>query len=216
MQPEISRRCLSCGAAVRAGARFCPHCGELMDAGAPAAAVAQEAPAPEARDVETPHAVVTTSEAESPSEWTPPTKEYAAFAQSFEGAAPGAQAGETPAGALPQRTESPVPRAEDAPPRADDSSTFSAPSPLESPRPSVADAAEDEAGVEAAAVPGDARGRVARVREGTRARVEKMRDEAIVVLEETPDDSGLRFVLAAAALFVVFLLLLFLSTTVLR
>jgi hypothetical protein len=43
-----------------------------------------------------------------------------------------------------------------------------------------------------------------------------VREEAIVVLEETPDDSGLRFVLAAAALFVVFLLLLFLSITVLR
>jgi hypothetical protein len=43
-----------------------------------------------------------------------------------------------------------------------------------------------------------------------------MRDEAIVVLEEAPDDPGLRFVLAAAALFVVFLVLLFLSTTLLR
>ncbi|HEX8336500.1 MAG TPA: hypothetical protein VF621_07205, partial [Pyrinomonadaceae bacterium] len=63
---------------------------------------------------------------------------------------------------------------------------------------------------------GDLRGRVARVRDGTRARVGRMREEAIVVLEETPDDSGLRFVLAAAALFVLFLVLLFLSTTVLR
>jgi hypothetical protein len=63
---------------------------------------------------------------------------------------------------------------------------------------------------------GDLRGRVARVREGTRVRVGRMREEAIVVLEETPDDSGLRFVLAAAALFVLFLVLLFLSTTVLR
>ena len=57
---------------------------------------------------------------------------------------------------------------------------------------------------------------MARVREAGRARVGRMRDEAIVVLEETPDDSGLRFVLAAAALFGVFLLLLFLSTTLLR
>ncbi len=132
--------------------------------------------------------ILSTREAESPSEWTPPTKEYAAFAQSFEGAAP----------------------------RADDNSTFSVPPSLESPRSYVADATGDEAGVEAAAVPGDVRGRVARVREGTRARVERMREEAIVVLEETPDDAGLRFVVAAAALFVVFLLLLFFSTTVLR
>ncbi|MDT5296458.1 MAG: hypothetical protein QOJ76_3338, partial [Acidobacteriota bacterium] len=59
-------------------------------------------------------------------------------------------------------------------------------------------------------------GRVARVREGTRVRVERMRDEALVALEETPDDSGLRFVVAAAALFLVFLVILFLSTTILR
>src|SRR5947209_9513984 len=30
MLPEISRRCMSCGAAVRAGARFCPQCGKVM------------------------------------------------------------------------------------------------------------------------------------------------------------------------------------------
>src|SRR5437588_3878469 len=30
MLPEISRRCTSCGAAVRAGARFCPQCGNPM------------------------------------------------------------------------------------------------------------------------------------------------------------------------------------------
>ncbi|HYH85115.1 MAG TPA: zinc ribbon domain-containing protein, partial [Pyrinomonadaceae bacterium] len=36
MQPEISRRCLKCGAAVRAGARFCPQCGqEFRGAGQP-------------------------------------------------------------------------------------------------------------------------------------------------------------------------------------
>ena len=53
-------------------------------------------------------------------------------------------------------------------------------------------------------------------RTGTRVRVERMRDEALVVFEEAPDDSGLRFVLTAAALFVVFLVILFLSTTLLR
>src|SRR5205085_8813334 len=87
----------------------------------------------------------------------------------------------------------------------------------ESPRAAPA-ATEAAAAVEAddAGRMGEPRGRVARVREGTRARVGRMREEAIVVLEETPDDSGLRFVLAAAALFILFLVLLFLSTTVLR
>ncbi len=69
----------------------------------------------------------------------------------------------------------------------------------------------------------ESRGRVARVREGTRtrventrARVERVRDDALVALEETPDDSGLRFVLVTVFLFALFLLLLFLSVTVLR
>jgi hypothetical protein len=65
------------------------------------------------------------------------------------------------------------------------------------------------------------RGRVERVREGTRgsrtrARVERVRDDALVALEETPDDSGLRFVLVTVFLFALFLLFLFLSVTVLR
>lgn len=67
------------------------------------------------------------------------------------------------------------------------------------------------------------RGRVARVREGTRARVEhtrarveRVKDDALVALEETPDDSGLRFVVVAVVLFVVSFILLLLSVTVLR
>ncbi|HKG15658.1 MAG TPA: hypothetical protein VKB12_20225, partial [Pyrinomonadaceae bacterium] len=69
----------------------------------------------------------------------------------------------------------------------------------------------------------DRRGRVARVREGTRARVEntrarveRVKGEALVALEETPDDSGLRFVAVAVVLFVLFVLFLLLSVTVLR
>lgn len=201
------------------------------------AAAGQDAAAPETREVETPHAagpareavpppdVVPPRGAEAAREWTPPTREFAAFTQSLEGAAPGAKSGEPPAGARPRPAEPPVPRAEGAPRRADETSSFVAPPPPEVVLPHVAAEAADEAvdegadegaGGEEAGGAGGVRGRVARVREGTRARVERVRDEAIVVLEETPDDSGLRFVLAAAGLFVVFLVLLFLSTTVLR
>jgi hypothetical protein len=127
-------------------------------------------------------------------EWAPPTKEFAAFVQSPGVAearpAPAAQA---PASDVIGEAEPPAPVG------------------VETESPEEAAPAPEEAGRA-----GDLRGRVARVREGTRARVGRMREEAIVVLEETPDDSGLRFVLAAAALFVVFLVLLFLSTTVLR
>jgi hypothetical protein len=50
------------------------------------------------------------------------------------------------------------------------------------------------------------------VKENIMPRVERIRDEALFVLEETPDDAGLRFVVIAVVLFLLFLLLLFLST----
>ncbi len=199
--PEISRRCLTCGAAVRAGSRFCPQCGSALEA--------EAAPgAPEEREAEAARASVPTTGEWSPQEqvappakdWTPPTKEFAAFEHST--GAPEPQA------AAPAHTPV-VPASSDR--EAEPQSPFvSAPESREEDALVAAAAAEEEARA------GDLRGRVARVREGTRARVGRMREEAIVVLEETPDDSGLRFVLAAAALFVVFIVLLFLSTTVFR
>src|ERR1043165_9143460 len=63
--PEISRRCLSCGAAVRAGARFCPHCGQPVNAEGASAGGAEggrraleraEGEAPATRDAEAPTA----------------------------------------------------------------------------------------------------------------------------------------------------------------
>lgn len=159
--PEISRRCLACGAAVRAGARFCPHCGTPFEA--------------EARSTETVEAARPAEESQLKREWTPTTKESAA--------------------ARPTAEPEPVVVVEEV-----------------ETEPAVLSAQSTEEGARA----GDLRGRVARVREGTRARVGRMREEAIVVLEETPDDSGLRFVLVAVALFIIFLVLLFLSTTVLR
>ncbi len=74
--------------------------------------------------------------------------------------------------------------------------------------------AGQELGAEAGAADGS--GRVARVKEHTRARVGRIREEALVVLEEAPDDSGMRFVVLAVLAFVLFVVVLFLSTTVLR
>ncbi len=51
MQPEISRRCTSCGAAVRANATFCPQCGKpqgQQPAAAPEPGPASEEAAPDA------------------------------------------------------------------------------------------------------------------------------------------------------------------------
>ena len=193
MLPEISRRCLSCGAAVRAGSRFCPQCGNELEAEARPAteleAEAARAAVPQTGEwspQEQAAAPTNTQAAPTTKDWTPPTKEFAAFEESSKAAAP----------------QSP-PTAPVAAAASDDNVGVGAPG-----------AVEEEAGEAGRAA--DLRNRVARVREGTRARVGRMREEAIVVLEETPDDSGLRFVLIAAALFVVFLVLLFLSTTVLR
>jgi len=195
--PEISRRCLTCGAAVRAESRFCHQCGQALGAEAASEGHASGevgASAPPTREWSPQEqAAPPTKEWTPPTkEWTPPTREFAAFEQSK--------------GAGEPQAVSPAP--------------FGAPSDEgaepEAPAVSAAESRGEEGEAEDAARAGDLRGRVARVREGTRARVGRMREEAIVVLEETPDDSGLRFVLAAAALFVAFLVLLFLSTTVFR
>jgi hypothetical protein len=187
--PEISRRCRSCGAAVRAGARFCPQCGQLMDVedesaeGGTGVVVPSEATAPATLDSEAKH------------EWTPPTREFSAFVESLGEGTPRGEPGDAHAVGQQQHGAT-APEPSDAAPLIPSN---------------VSGAAEERVATE-----GATRGRVARVRDGTRARVGKMKDEALVVLEETPDDSGLRFVLAAAALFILFLLLLLLSTKILR
>jgi hypothetical protein len=136
-----------------------------------------------------------TLDSESKHEWTPPTREFSAFVESLVDGKPRGDSDD--AHAVAQQQGATVPESsDDAPPLVASN---------------VSGAAEESVATE-----GAARGRVARVREGTRARVGKMKDEALVVLEETPDDSGLRFVVAAAALFILFLLLLLLSTKILR
>jgi hypothetical protein len=233
MQPEISRRCRSCGAAVRAGARFCPQCGVLVEAEAAQASNDAGARSDAARSVvdgdegaaraesgtrERAESIprgpaesgvaetrgAETHETASPREWTPPTKEFSAFVDALEvgGAREGLEARDGSAaeaqGAFAQK-----------PPGGD---AGAAPSHVAVDVPRVA----ADAGAAEEVASAETRGRGARMREGARARVGKMREEALVVLEETPDDSGLRFVIAAAALFLVFLFILFLSTTVLR
>jgi hypothetical protein len=204
--PEISRRCLSCGAAVRAGSRFCPQCGKPLEADAPTSKEASLLE--EAAPLEPPPAAEV---------WAPPTEKFAAFEQAAE--ADGPRADGSQAESAESATEAGAPDAREA------QAAVEAGRPAEArraadpvPPPVEAGAADAEVldGADGAAASAVEGGRVARVREGTRARVGRMREEAIVVLEETPDDSGLRFVVAAAALFVLFLVLLFLSTTVMR
>jgi hypothetical protein len=217
MQPEISRRCRSCGAAVRAGARFCPQCGRQVDAAPGADVESARADAPATR------------ETEPQPKWAPPTREFSAFVEAVEGGAPRG-VGEAPAvdAQAPGEVSSPDDAAPEARRAGDDLrgarqvvdeapvAFEPAPAPPTTREEAPVQAAAGGVGVASDETRDEARGRVARVREGTRARVERMREEALVVLEEAPDDSGLRFVVAAAALFLLFLLILLLSTFALR
>src|SRR4051812_38992864 len=68
--PEISRRCISCGAAVRAVARFCPQCGHPFEA---------EAAAPDVSEARA--SAPPTGEWSSQEKVAPATKEVSAFEQ---------------------------------------------------------------------------------------------------------------------------------------
>ena len=80
-------------------------------------------------------------------------------------------------------------------------------------------AAEPAATAGAAAAQAGTRGRIGRraatvgasVGENLRPRVEKLREASTVVFDEATDDPGLRFVIIAAALFLLFLFILLLS-----
>ena len=212
MLPEISRRCLKCGAAVRASARFCPQCGQAFkeagqlhgpaegsDAAAGGEASSEGVEALATRlsgELTGGGGVPRTREFEVARDITPTTRDVYVPALEEERAIKREDIDESDA-------------VGDAPSSEGEAGAY------------ATVASEVEGDTEASE--GEARGRVARARETARVRVEhtkaraaKMRDEALVVLEETPDDSGLRFVLVALGVFLLFILFLFFSTSVLR
>jgi hypothetical protein len=218
--PEISRRCLSCGAAARAGARFCPQCGKSIVEDAPPTRNS-EAPAQWSKP------------SESQAEWAKPTSEFSAFVRSLGDSGARASTSES-AGreAPPQGAAEGVANASTEKEGADVSSAAVQPAAPVTPKADMPATSTADEPVTSTAVPGatplstalpvaaeeseERVGRVARVRETTKARVVKARDDARVVLEETPDDSGLRFVVVAVVVFALFLFLLFMSTSMLR
>lgn len=201
MEPEIARRCSSCGASVRGTARFCPQCGQTM-----AGAVGLTAPAQMNRQP----ALV---------------EEAERVASSISGrlAARDADVDADDAGASVPQSE-PV-----TPERAGNeaSSQIKLPHHEATTQTQPADTVtttESEAtnsgearaeGEASAAGTGRVRQRAAAVGAGlgesVRPRVGKLRERSVVVLDEAAEDPGLRFVLVAAALFVVALLLFIFS-----
>jgi len=206
--PEISRRCVSCGAAVRSNARFCPQCGKSVPEGTVSessadalASATLEEPAPATRDVEAPQAS------------TPSTRDVYVAAPESEPSPSRVAEVSTP---LEVSKPSSVPETGER-------RAFSDLGAVEASEARAPSALPTQTTPEESASAEERRGRVARVREearvrveNTRARVERVRDDALVALEETPDDSGLRFVLVTVFLFVLFLFFLLLSVTVLR
>ncbi|HEV2764137.1 MAG TPA: zinc-ribbon domain-containing protein [Pyrinomonadaceae bacterium] len=263
--PEISRRCLACGASVRAGARFCPQCGNNMGEGeahasgaggpgddlldvdalketfeawesAPPPGRATHAPAADERSAPPPDA--RTQDARSA-----PAQD--ARNKSAQGApAPPSSSNAPPPGATPPppaRAEGATTRAEGVTRRDEARQTFAAGdgAPQVAPRatsnvmpPALPASSVTPPTSPPLSVPPDTtpvpaspsssspagerrRGRaVAAVEERIGPRVEKLREASMGVLEEASEDTGLRFVLVALALFLLALVLIVFNAAV--
>jgi zinc-ribbon domain len=190
MEPEISRRCRACGAAVRSRAGFCPQCGapvkveEAVAATSPAVELQETLPGQQGEEA---LAAATTATIAS------------------EGAAKAGDAEE--AGAQPQAAnhapvlieEREVAGSAAAVAEADEEESAAA---------TTAQAGEPSQPTRRHRVKVAARDAV----EGKIApRVEKLRHASTVMLDEAADDPGLRFVLVAAVLILLSLGLLLLS-----
>ncbi len=200
MEPEIARRCKSCGAAIRPRSAFCPQCGEAVAEGGtaeaemllPAAAPEQPQPAPTDYRPQ--------ADTGAPPLAAPPSQAVVATEQPSQTKAP-------------SQAEAPAPvdaRERDA--------AAAVVAPVESASRAGALAAGAPGGAAPAPTPAapekqqrvSALGREA-FDESARPRGEKLRRASTVVLDEAAADPSLRFVLVATALIILSLLLLLLG-----
>ena len=218
MQPEISRRCLVCGASVRAGAQFCSQCGKRLGerggADAESSDVRAAAPAGEAPPAD----AASRGEVERAFEtWRGAEHVASEEARRAEPAAgdevrPAAAADAAPPSATGGNARPPVTRGAEPPPTRE--VLLAEPRAAET-LPLDEGAAGAAQGARLAGAVGATRKRAASVvKESIAPRVGRVRDRSIVMLEEAPDDSGLRFVLIAAGLFALFIFLLVLNTVI--
>lgn len=244
MEPEIARRCQTCGASVRGAARFCPQCGQTMsderdDAGAEANAARAQPRAKSAlvdqaervanslsgrlaaREPGVTAAATATAPVEDVVSLDPEPIATTHAVQSLamtEAQEPGASArADAPGGRVNAPAAEVAPEAEDAArapvetSRADERGAPSVPTQgaLADPVPGTSEAQAESAGDGRGA--GGVRRRAAAVGESVRPRVEKLREASVVVFDEAAEDPGMRFVVIAAFLFVVALLILLFS-----
>ncbi|HEX7173754.1 MAG TPA: zinc ribbon domain-containing protein [Pyrinomonadaceae bacterium] len=214
---------MSCGAAVRAGARFCPQCGKLMEAEAPAeVARADEGDAPAGAPPAADVAPAAADEIRLEESWR--SWEESVGARTDAAAKVEAPAREQPREEVSGESrggvgETPVPLTR---PLQRPQSTLPAPSVVQ--REGHDDGRGDEGAAASASAgvggplarprAGEKGSRAAAVKESLRPRVERVRDASMGVLEDAAEDSGLRFVLIAIVLFAVFLVFLFINNLV--
>lgn len=228
--PEISQRCLSCGASVRAGARFCTQCGAQM--GVDALPVAHNDGAVDGQPPETELAAAeTAAEGEDDLRFEEEWKKFEASSIRH----PGMETKHTdmPGSVVAGSGSSSVPLTEpvgEALPRVASASTAETEAStrandtgatrVHATQNLVAESNEGDSASEmtknmetgASLKGGRASTTAAAVRDSVRPRVERVRAASSVVFEEASEDSGLRFVLIAGLLFLLFLFFLLLST----
>jgi uncharacterized Zn finger protein (UPF0148 family) len=195
-EPEIARRCPTCGASIRQVALFCPQCGNAQ-------------PQPQ------PHASAD-AEPQSTSKETAPLQEaeIAASEKSMSDTIAierPQEAAETPGHSLlmsatiaVEKTDE-TPQAPANPPSMSD--TIAIERPVEKPKASASAGVRKAVGGQLQRANTLARG----VEGDVNRRVQKVRQISSVVLEEAGDDPGLRFVLVAAIVFILFLAIVLLN-----
>lgn len=197
---EIARRCLSCGAAVRGRASFCPQCGILMDGAsiesetAAAQAETQEARQPDSLVEEAARVANTLNDK------LPPLFQEPGVSDNHTAARPQQQqqqpfAPEEEAEAVGAHALQPSEREGSAGEAAAKAAITNA-----EPREEMRGRMRERAASVGASVGGN-----------LRPRVEKLREASTVVFDEATDDPGLRFVIVAVLLFLLFLFILLFS-----
>ncbi|HYX43338.1 MAG TPA: zinc ribbon domain-containing protein [Pyrinomonadaceae bacterium] len=193
MEPEIARRCMTCGAAVRGRARFCPQCGQDMSEASTLnrpALVEEQTGTPSGRLVDEAERV-----ARALNDSMPPLAADAGSAQ-----------------AISEQKQLNEPVAPEQAPAQTTQPTQTSASAVTTPLADVALPHDigDDARARAAHLEASS-SRLSGVRARAGERVERLREVSVVVFDEAHDDPALRFVLVAAALFVGFLLILLFS-----
>lgn len=191
-EPEIDRRCLSCGASVRQVASFCPQCGESLEKREPdSAAVTQVQPPDQATTVDESQLDEQPNSESAPTIWAPAFPERAIVRQEQESTEPSAA---TFPETIPLIREE-APHVLETKPLIPNTA-FSNQTVADIPTPVVR-------------VPGNAPPRSHE--HHLRERVEKIRRASSVMIDHAAYDPSFRFLLVAAVLFIFFLVLMLLS-----